>query len=86
MQKGSKVRREDRQAKTLRPKQQHSSEFRRLFVCLIYSRLGIEKLPTRKYKQAQTNKQKSTPPPKSLLSFAKDQERDGLKRNKTFRQ
>lgn len=50
MQKGSKMRREDRQARTLKPKQQHSGEFPRLFVCLIYSRLGIEKLPTRKYK------------------------------------
>lgn len=78
------MRREDRQPRTLRPKQQHSGEFPRLFVCLIYSRLGIEKLPTRKYKQAQTNKK--APPPKSLLSFAKGQERDGLERNEAFRQ
>lgn len=85
MQKGSKMWREDRQARTLRPKQQHSGEFPRLVVCLIYSRLGIEKLPTRECKQVQTNKQKSTPL-NPFLSFAKDQERDSLKRNKTLRQ
>lgn len=74
------MQREDRQARTLRPKQQHSGEFPRLFVCLIYSRLGIEKLPTRKYKQAQTNKQKSTPPPRIPTVFRQGPGKGRLKK------